>query len=206
MLEFVLLFFAGPTLFAYARHRIHVIPALWILTAGCLFALLRDPRFDRVRLWNAAAFPHYAGAIVLLFIGVAVIGSAMVLHFAPPGFFLRFPRSKPRRWAAVILLYPMFSVYPQGIVYRAFLFERYQDLFAPRWAMVLASAAAFAWVHIVFRNRLAVALSFFAGILFALRYLQTGSLFVSAFEHTLYGCGIFTIGLGDSFYQRAVRK
>jgi len=66
---------------------------------------------------------------------------------------------------------------------------------------VLASAVAFAYVHIVFQNRLAIVLTLIAGLLFALRYLQTGSLFVSSFEHALYGCSIFTIGLGRSFYH-----
>jgi membrane protease YdiL (CAAX protease family) len=103
-------------------------------------------------------------------------------------------------------LYPILSVYPQGIVYRAFIFERYRELFGPSWAIVLASAVAFAYVHIVFRNPLAIGLTFLGGVLFAYRYLQTGSLFVSSFEHALYGCAIFTIGLGRSFYHGAVRR
>jgi membrane protease YdiL (CAAX protease family) len=69
----------------------------------------------------------------------------------------------------------------------------------------LASAISFAYVHIVFRNPLALALTFLAGLLFGFRYLQTGSLLVSSFEHALYGCAIFTIGLGRSFYYAAAR-
>ena len=103
-------------------------------------------------------------------------------------------------------LYPILSVYPQAIIYRAFVFDRYRDLFGPPWAIVLASAVAFAYVHIIFQNRLAVVLTFFGGILFAVCYLQTGSLFVSSFEHALYGCSIFTIGLGRSFYHAASRR
>ena len=204
-IEFLLLFFAGPALFAYARHRIPAIPALWVLTAGCLSVLLRDPGFDRGRLWNAAVFPLYAPQILALFAGAAVAGAALVLRFAP-GVFLNFPRSNPGLWALVMLLYPVLSVYPQGIVYRVFVFERYRELFGAGGGMVLASAAAFAWVHIVFRNRLALVLTFVAGALFAIRYLQTGSLFVSAAEHALYGCGIFTIGLGRSFVHGAGRR
>jgi membrane protease YdiL (CAAX protease family) len=204
--EFFLLFFAGPALFTYKRHRIPAIPVLWVLTAWCLFILLHDPAFDRARLWNAAEFSSRAAAILSLFACAAVIGSALARRLMPPGHFMSLPRSNPRLWGIVMLLYPVLSVYPQGIVYRAFIFERYQSLFRPGWIMVLASATAFAYVHIVFRNRLAVVLTFIAGILFAFRYMQTGSLFVSSSEHALYGCGIFTIGLGRSFYHAGRRS
>jgi hypothetical protein len=84
----------------------------------------------------------------------------------------------------------------QGIIYRLFLFDR--------WGIVLVSAAAFGFVHIVFRNALAVALTLRAGLLFAVRHWQTGSLMASSFEHALYGCAILTIGLGHWFYHGAV--
>jgi hypothetical protein len=128
VIEFLSLFFIGPTLFAYARHRIPAIPALWVLTAYCLIILLHDPGFDRERLWNAAALSENALSILGLFAVAAVIGIVLVRRFAPK-LFLSFPRSKPRVWSMVMVLYPILSVYPQGIVYRAFLFDRYRDLF-----------------------------------------------------------------------------
>jgi membrane protease YdiL (CAAX protease family) len=205
-IEFLILFFAGPTLFAYTRHRIPAIPALWVLAAGCLFFLLRDPRFDQSRLWNISPLRQSAAGILGLFAFAAAIGIVLVVRYMPPGSFLKFPRSKPRLWGQVMVLYPVLSVYPQGIVYRAFIFERYGDFFGPRWAIVLASAAAFAYVHVIFRNRIALVLTSLGGILFALRYLQTGSVLVSSCEHALYGCAIFTIGVGRSFYHRAVQQ
>jgi len=105
-----------------------------------------------------------------------------------------------------MVLYPVLSVYPQGIVFRAFISGRHRDLFGPGWAIVTASAVAFAWVHIVFHNKLALILTGLGGVLFGLRYLQTGSLFVSSFEHALYGCSVFTIGIGRSFYHAAMRR
>jgi membrane protease YdiL (CAAX protease family) len=203
-IEFLLLFFAGPTLFAYTRHRIPAIPALWVLLAYCLFILLHDPRFDRQRLWDARPIRQYAPAILGLFAPVAIAGAVLVRRFAP-ALFLNFPRSNPLLWGLVMVLYPVLSVYPQGIIYRVFLFDRYRGLFGSGWGMLLASAVSFAYVHIVFRNPLALGLTFLAGLLFAFRYAQTGSLLVSSFEHALYGCAIFTIGLGRSFYFAATR-
>jgi membrane protease YdiL (CAAX protease family) len=208
-IEFLLLFFIGPAVFAYTRHRIPAIPALWAVTAYCLFLLLHDPQFDRGRLeWrpeDAAALRQFAPQILCLWAAVVVIGIVLILRYAPADF-MNLPRSKPLFWGLVMVLYPTLSVYPQGIVYRVFMFERYQPLFGAGWGIVVASAAAFVFVHIVFRNPLALILTFLGGVLFGLRYWQTGSLFVSSFEHALYGCAIFTIGIGRSFYHAAMRR
>jgi membrane protease YdiL (CAAX protease family) len=120
--------------------------------------------------------------------------------------FLSLPRTNPVLWVAILLLYPVLSVYPQSLVYRAFLFHRYGGLFGNGPLTVIASAVAFGFLHVIFRNGWAVGLSALAGLLFAARYWQTGSLFVSAFEHALYGGLIFTSGLGRFFYSGAVRR
>jgi hypothetical protein len=203
-LEFFLLFFAAPTVFAFTRHRIPAIPALWGLLLYCIFVMRSDHELDRLRFWDPAKLWPHLPSILSLFAVILAIGIVLILRYAP-GRFLSLPRSNPVLWCAVMVLYPLLSVYPQGVIYRAFVFTRYRSLFEPGWAIVLASAAAFAYVHIVFRNTLAVGLSFLAGLLFAVRYLQTGSIFASSFEHALYGCTIFTIGLGQWFFYGAVR-
>lgn len=203
--EFLLLFVIAPPLFAFTRHRIPAIPVLWLLAVWCLYALWHDPQFDRRRLWNAAGFGRNAMGIATLFAIILMIGIVLVRRFAPETF-LQFPRQNPVFWGLVMVLYPVLSVYPQGVVYRAFVFERYDKLFGTGWWMVVVSAVAFAWVHIVFRNWLAVGLTFLAGLLFAFRYRATESLAVSSFEHALYGCAIFTIGLGRWFFHAVARR
>jgi hypothetical protein len=207
--EFAVLFFGLPALFAFARHRLPALPALWLFAGFCWIVLLRDPSVDRRQLWNAAALPACLTSILLPFAVAAVVLMLAVHRFAPV-LFLSLPRTNPVLWVAILLLYPVLSVYPQSIVYRAFLFHRYGGLFGGMSGggvgTVIASAVAFGFLHVVFRNGWAVGLSALAGLLFAARYLQTGSLFVSAFEHSLYGCLIFTVGLGRFFYSGAVRR
>ena len=220
--EFVILFVALPALFAFTRHRLPALPALWAMAALCLIVLLRDPTMDRHWLWNAEALSAYLvrgqlapsqpgrgfdglpGILPLFAIAAALIGVA-VWRFAPD-LFLNLPRRNPVLWVAIMLLYPVLSVYPQSIIYRAFLFHRYGTMFGGATGALIASAVAFGFLHVVFRNSYAVALAAVAGLLFAARYLQTGSLFVSAFEHSLYGCLIFTVGLGRFFYHGAVQR
>jgi membrane protease YdiL (CAAX protease family) len=100
-----------------------------------------------------------------------------------------------------MVLYPVLSVYPQGVLYRAFFLHRYAAVFPARWALLLASAVAFGFLHIIFRNSLAVGLTFLGGLLFATRYAETDSLLTSSVEHALYGCWLFTVGLGQYFYH-----
>jgi uncharacterized protein len=200
MLEFVLLFVALPVAYRYSPVRVPALPLLWMVAGYAWWQLLRDPHFDRGRLWNAGALGGRLWTIFGLF---AVVALALWLgvRWLAPHLEWSFVRRHPAFWAVVIVAYPVLSVYPQGLLYRAFFFERYAVLFPGKWGMIVASAAAFAFLHIIFRNSLAVALTFAGGILFAARYSETGSLATSSFEHALYGCWLFTVGLGQYFYH-----
>jgi membrane protease YdiL (CAAX protease family) len=137
--------------------------------------------------------------LALFVLGAAVIGVSV--RVLAPHLLFRFVRQHPRLWATLMVIYPVLSVYPQGIIYRGFLMHRYTALFGTGWGLIVASAAAFAFMHLIFRNRLAVALTFVGGLLFAWRYQVTGSLLTSSVEHAFYGCWLFTVGLGDYFYH-----
>jgi hypothetical protein len=54
-------------------------------------------------------------------------------------------------------------VEPQGIIYRAFVFDRYGALFGGGWGMVLVSAAVFAYVHVISATRSRSVYRFFPG-------------------------------------------
>ena len=203
IVEFLVLFVGLPLAYRFAPVRIPALPVLWVITAYALWQLMRDARFDRGRMWNSGALPGRIGVILVIFAVVAVVIGLGVRWFAPE-LEWSFVRSHPGFWAIVMVAYPVLSVYPQGIIYRAFFFERYGALFPSRWAILLASAAAFAFMHLIFRNWLAVGLTFAGGLLFAARYAETGSLATSSFEHALYGCWLFTVGLGQYFYHGTI--
>ncbi|MGC2299467.1 MAG: CPBP family glutamic-type intramembrane protease [Acidobacteriaceae bacterium] len=232
--EFLLLFIGIPlALFFRLASKLPPLPVLWLVAVFCFWTLWRDPTFDRRQLWNAAPLRQQLPQILALFFaGVAVV--TILVHQYAPDLFLILLRTHPRAWAMIIAAYPIFSVYPQGLIYRVFFFHRYRPLLAagvpsaksvvalkpnaspigasvwelgPQtrdWLMILVSAATFALMHILFRNWIALALTFPGGILFARRYLDTRSLCISSLEHALYGCFLFTIGLGQFFYVRVV--
>lgn len=207
ILELLALFVGLPLGYRYSPVRIPALPLLWIVASYALWQLCRDPGFDRRALWNAGPLAGNLSAILPIFAAVALclwLGT----HWLAPQLAWNFVRQRPALWAAVMVLYPVLSVYPQGLLYRAFFLHRYAGLFpethSGSWALILASAAAFGFLHIIFRNSLAVGLTFCGGILFAWRYAETGSLLTSSFEHAMYGCWLFTVGLGQYFYHGAL--
>ena len=207
--EFLLLFIGLPlALFFGLASHLPPLPVLWLVAAYCLVVLLRDPAFDRRQLWNAAPLRRELPQILALFAAGVVVVATLVRLYAP-SLFLILPRTQPGFWALILVGYPVFSVYAQALIYRAFLFHRYRQLLpsAPATGsatLILASAVTFSLMHILFHNWIAPALTFPGGILFASRYANTRSLAVSSFEHALYGCFLFTIGLGQFFFVRVV--
>ncbi len=202
--EFGLLFVGLPTLYFFDAIPFPMIPTLVLIATACTIALLRDTSFDRKSFWGGAGVTTSMRRIVPLFMASAVFIGLAVAFFEPDRLFELFKRNQVL-WLAIMILYPLFSVYPQEIIYRTFLFHRYQSLFQHRWLMITMSTIAFGYVHIVFENVLAVVMTMVGGLLFASTYAQSRSTLLVSIEHALYGCFIFTIGLGWYFYGGAVR-
>ena len=129
----------------------------------------------------------------------------MAIAVLAPDWLFNLPRQQPLIWAAVVVFYPLVSVYPQEVLFRAFLLYRYRPVFGDGVGAALASAVAFGFAHLLFRNVLSVVLTLVGGWLFARRYQRTRSLLVVSVEHALYGVLAFTVGLSALFYHGAVR-
>ena len=198
-LELVSLFVGAPLLLAFGLLPGHKIIWLGAAASGCLFWLATDPGFgaaDLLRIENRPDFKRLCLRVVL--VGVVVL--LLTLLLVPDQLF-GFPRRRPLLWLAVLVLYPLLSAYPQELIYRGFFFRRYGALFPRSVSLMLASAAAFAWMHVVYGNAPALILSLIGGLVFADTYRKTGSLFWTSLEHAVYGLLVFSIGLGRFFYE-----
>lgn len=199
-LEFSCVFIGAPLLIYY--RVIPNLPIPYLLAAGfAAFLVLRyDPTFDSGRFLAWGDLRAYLLPLLLrdaVFLALLGIG---VRLFAPELLFSLVKRA-PVFWVLIMLLYPLLSVYPQELLYRAFFFHRYQPLFGSGWAMLVASALAFGFVHIILGNWLAVGICVIGGLLFSLTYQHSGSLLLTCLDHALFGNFIFTIGLGRFFYH-----
>lgn len=104
---------------------------------------------------------------------------------------------KPKLWVIILFAYAMFSVYPQELIYRTLYFQRYKSLFKSKSLFVFINATVFSLAHIFYRNPLVLLMTFLGGILFALTYDKTKSTLLVSIEHAIYGCWLFTVGMGS---------
>ena len=196
-IEMIGIFLGVPLLLSgdfVPRPKIIAVLAVCIV---CLVLLLRDKTFDRSR-FGLNGFRNWR-TLSLRFV---IIASCLALYvvLAEPENALAILRHNPALWALIMIAYPVLSVVPQEIIYRAFFFHRYSSLFAHKRVSVVTNAALFAFAHILFRNWVAVIGAFVAGLLWATTYLGSRSLLVVSIEHALYGNFAFTLGIGYYFY------
>lgn len=196
--EFLGLFGGGPLLVLAVEQR-------WVLAVILWVAALVAYRFNR-RVHRATAGRLHLKANLWRVLARAVAISAflaIMTWWLLPDAFLALPRTHPLFWLVIMVAYPLLSVWPQEILYRAFLYYRYAPIFGTGRGYVAASAAAFGFAHVIFLNWPAVVMTVAGGFLFARDYARHRSLTLVCLEHALYGCVIFTVGLGRFFFTGA---
>lgn len=215
--ECALLFFAIPAAFPLFELSLGwMFPVLFTITGFAAVTLARDETFDRRQLGGPpdprSALPRMLRTTAIGLVGIAVLMAGLVaadargiLELPPQIRWFALPSERPGLWLLVMVLYPLLSVYPQEVTFRAFFCHRYRPLFGNDRAMLAVNALAFGWAHVMFENWVAVALCLIGGWLFADTYLRTRSLLLACIEHAIYGCALFTIGLGWFFYGGSVR-
>jgi membrane protease YdiL (CAAX protease family) len=196
--ELAVMFAIAPLALATAPSWL-VIPGILAGAGICLTLLLRDASFDRRRLWDALGARRGLGHM-LVRTAVGCLALLVLVLWRRPEALFAFPRERTGLWVMVMIGYPLLSVYPQEIIFRTFFFHRYAALFRRPRALVIASALAFGGAHVVLHNVPAVVLSTLGGLLFAATYQRSRSTLLCAVEHAIYGCFVFSVGLGGLFY------
>ncbi|MEJ3750216.1 CPBP family intramembrane glutamic endopeptidase [Actinomycetes bacterium KLBMP 9797] len=200
--EFLILFVGLVGGYALVGSPGSPIPPLVLAAVAAVVYLRRQSTFDSRDLLRAAGLRAALPSIVRTW-SLAAVALVAVLALVAPERLFDFPREEPVIWAFVVVFYPLLSVYPQELVYRAFLLHRYAPVLGTGAWAAAASAAVFGFAHIIFGSWISVAMTAVGGWLFARRYQLTRSLLAASVEHALYGVLIFTIGLGDLFYHAA---
>lgn len=106
-------------------------------------------------------------------------------------------RTKPVLWVVILFVYSILSVYPQELIYRTFFFQRYQSLLKNKNLFVFINAIIFSLGHLFFKNTFVLMLTFLGGLLFAFTFNKTKSTLLVSIEHSIYGCWLFTVGMGS---------
>lgn len=199
LLEAFILFGGIPLLFYWDLIPLPKIVALLLVAAYCGYQLWQDTSFGLGLLAGDQASEVSKNLLVR----ISLVSSALItlIWMVQPDQFFAFPSEQPIVWMVVMVLYPVLSALPQEFIYRTYFFHRYDSIIPFRNGSIIFSALAFAFLHIVYDNWWAVGLSLIAGLLFGLTYRRTRSLYWVTVEHVLYGWMVFTLGLGNFFYE-----
>ncbi len=176
-----------------------MLGVLDLVAIASLAVLLLDPSFDRRRLVGISSLGRAAPGIACraLLAGAVIVAVVLAVDRSA---LLDFPLGRRNPWLRMLVLYPVLSALPQELLYRGYFFHRYRALFGGGRAMLVASAAAFSFLHVVFGNVIAVALTFAAGLVLARSYARTRSLPLVTLEHAIWGLLVFTLGLKRYFW------
>jgi hypothetical protein len=204
--EWSFLFIFAPVVVGQTFRRVPWVIFLIVITIGAAAWLSRQWNFSVRCFWRSQDKGEEQRQLKrvlrrFLLCSVALVAATMALF---PEKLFAFPRSEPIEWALLLATYPALSVYPQELLYRAFFLKRYAELFPNGRGLWFGSAVAFAWLHVIFRNPLAIVLTLVGGWFFAQTYGRTQSMRLVCLEHTLYGSLIFSVGLGEFFLQNAL--
>ena len=203
--ELIALFYGIPIAIALIRAsgmRLSPLPVLWVAAILCAVLLWRSRKpnpssqnsFDALK----AGLPG-----VLLRVSVCSLALfAIAIVFIPESLFA-FPRRAPVVWVIIMIAYPLLSVVPQGIVFRQWFFQRYQDLLGNGSWMLLVGAVTFGFAHIAFGNWVAPVLTTIGGLIFMRTFMKSRSATLANIEHALFGDIVFTLGYGEWLYAGA---
>jgi hypothetical protein len=129
VIEFAAVFVVVPLLIYFRRIPNLPIPYLLIIAFLAFLVLRSDPTFNLSQLTHWDNVRPYLTTI-LIRDAVCVVGLGIAVYLLAPELLFSLIRRSPRLWALVFLLYPLLSVYPQELLYRAFFFHRYRRVSA----------------------------------------------------------------------------
>jgi membrane protease YdiL (CAAX protease family) len=204
IVEFIFLYLILPLLVMLDFLPIPLLLILLAMGITVHLFLYYDPSFNRNNFINWKSGKSEIGKIILLFIPLAALMVVLIWQIDETKLFY-LPSTNPLFLLMISIFYPVFSVVPQGLAYRALFFHRYGILFPGNTLRIVISAILFSFGHILYKNALVLLLAFFAGLIFTYRYYKTESLLISVLEHSLYGVWLFTCGLGYFFVSSFVK-
>ncbi|MEO9571272.1 MAG: CPBP family intramembrane glutamic endopeptidase [Polaribacter sp.] len=194
-IELLIIFVSIPISFAFDYSPIIKLAIGLFGFSYILFILLKVEKI-KFRIQKNINWKKFWPSIFMKFQVIAIITTCFVWFTNKESLFT-VVLNKPLMWLAILIFYSFLSVYPQEIIYRTFFFKRYQVLFKNEHVFILINALIFSLAHLLFKNTLVLFLTFLGGILFAITYNKTKSTLLVSIEHSIYGCWLFTVGMGN---------
>ena len=194
-LELLIIFVFIPISFAF-----DYAPILKLIIGVIGFSYITYVLFKvekiKVRIEKNSNWRAFWKSTSIKFVGIAIV-TFLFVWFTDKESLFAVLLNKPKLWVLILLFYSLFSVYPQELLYRTFFFKRYKTLFKNEKVFIFINALLFSLAHLFFKNTLVLLLTFLGGLLFAFTFKKTKSTFLVSIEHSIYGCWLFTVGMGN---------
>lgn len=195
--EITVIYIGLPLLYWFDYIPFHKAIPLFLVFLVYLYILIKDKKFNRKIFW-LNSFRNWSQMIIRVTV-FFVLSVIVVIIFMPENLFI-IPRTNPLLFILIFIFYPVWSAYPQELIYRAYFYHRFSSVLKNERISIMINALLFSFSHVIFNNWIAIVVTFFGSLLFSYIYKKSNSLMVTFIEHALYGNIIFTVGLGKYFY------
>ena len=195
IIELILLFIILPISFTLNYSPILKLAFGFIGFIYILYVLFKTERIS-IKISKDLNWTKFWKNTLLKFIFIAIFTSLYVWFTSRESFF-SVVINKPKMWVLILLFYSIFSVFPQELIYRTFFFKRYKSIIKNEKVFIFMNAVLFSIAHLLFKNTLVLILTFIGGLLFAFSYKKNNSTLLVSIEHALFGCWLFTVGMGS---------
>ena len=195
LVEFLIIFIIHPIVFTQ-KFPIRIKLLMGIIGFFYIIFILLKIENNKFKIASNINWKAFWNRTFIKFIIIAIITTAFV-WFTAKDLLFNVVINKPKLWIVILFVYSFLSVYPQELIYRTFFFKRYGEFFNSTNLLLFVNAIVFSIGHIFFRNTMVLLLTFLGGLLFAFTYNKTKSTLLVSIEHAIYGCWLFTVGMGD---------
>ena len=195
--EIIVIYIGLPLLYWFNYIPFHKAIPLFLIFLVYLYILIKDKKFNRKIFW-LNSFRNWSQMIIR--VTVFFVFSVMAVIILMPENLFIIPRTNPLLFILIFIFYPVWSAYPQELIYRAYFYHRFSSVLKNVRISIIINALLFSFSHVIFNNWIVIVVTFFGSLLFSYIYKKSNSLMVTFIEHALYGNIIFTVGLGKYFY------
>ncbi len=193
-LEFGLMYILAPLSLYFSEGRF-VIAGICVWSILGAFLLSRTEGFYWRNLMNWPVRKDWTRVFFMAFMVLLI--SVVATNTIFPERLFALPAQYFSFWVLLMVLYPIFSAFPQEIIFRALYFERYGQILPQRGKMLL-NAIIFMYAHIAYGYPIVLVMTFLGGLIFARAYLRE-EFPLAVILHSVAGNMIFTSGLGWLF-------
>ncbi|MBI9032167.1 CPBP family intramembrane metalloprotease [bacterium] len=199
IIELIFLFIALPVLMKFNIIPLPRLLSLMIVFGFVLFISIRLKYLDRNWYKLPTLDSKYWLKMGLTYLASFLFFIAYIYFFLGEKPFILL-RERPHLMIIISIFYPLFSAFPQEVIYRSFFFERYKNIFTTKY-LLISNMLAFSFLHIIYNNLPALILTLISSLVFTLNYQKKRSLMLVTIEHSILGLIVFITGMGRYFYK-----